>query len=205
MLFLLFSIAFIFLLYLHFAVAHYVWNGLRGQSSSELDLGYIRLEDYFGQSFRAKLRDWLSLPSTSDSTANLRVIDRGSEKLYVSGSTSYPAGRKEDAVLIIEGDFNSGANCSFERELMIRGNGKIGSGAKMQAIAADGALEIGSNVVIRRWVDAGGAVTIGANSTISSKVCSRESVLLEAGSSAASIFAPEIVSEGRMDTVATSA
>ena len=202
MLFLLFSAGFVLLLYIHFGIAHYMLNDMRGHTSSELDMGYIRIEDYFGQSFRAKVRDWMSLPSTSDSTANLRVIDRGVEKVFVVGSTTYPADRNESGVLIIEGDFNCGVACEFERELMIRGNANIGAGSHLQAIAVDGELELLHNVVVRRWIDAGGAVKIGADATIGSKVCSRKSILFEPGAEAASLYAPEIVTEGRAETIA---
>ena len=124
------------------------------------------------------------------------------EKVFVVGSITYPADRNESGVLIIEGDFNCGVACEFERELMIRGNANIGAGSNLQAIAVDGELELLPNVVVRRWIDAGGAVKIGADSTIGSKVCSRKSILFEPGAEAASLYAPVIVTVGRAETVA---
>ena len=202
MLFLLFSLAFAGLLYLHFGLSHYAWTKLRGNASSELDMGYLRIEDYFGQSFRSKVRDWVKLPSAGNSTANLRVIDRGTEKIYIAGSSTYPNGRTENGVLILEGDFTCGVDCIFERELMVRGDCMIGAGTEAQAVAVDGSLIVGNNVKVRRWVDAGGDISLGDHAVVSSKVCSRKSILLANGASAASLFAPEILTEGRMETVA---
>lgn len=200
MLFLVYSVCFLALFYLHFSLAHRAWITIRGKRSSELDMSYVRLEDYFGQSFRRKLKQWLStLPAASNSTANLRVFHHGQERIFVAPSVQYPSGRVEKEILVTEGTFSCGNNCDFRREVMVHGDCSIGAGTTLQALAADGALNLGEAVTIRRWVDAVGKLTIGADTVISSRATSRTAIELLPRAYAQSLFAPEIATEGRND------
>lgn len=207
MAFLIFSVVFLAIFYVHFFLAHRAWLAIRGKQSSELDMGYVRLEDYFGQSFRRKLKHWLAtLPSATNSTAGLRVYDHGNERIYVAPPVQYPGGRVEKEILVTEGAFTCGPNCDFRNELMVKGDGEIGEGTSLQAIAVDGALQLGEGVTVRRWVDAAGKLTIGADTAIHSRATSRTAIEFLPGAYAQSLFAPEIATEGRNDeSVALSA
>lgn len=201
MAFFFFSIVFIAIFYLHFAVAHRAWHQIRGRQSAELDMLYVRIEDYFGQSFRAKLAGWIkTLPLASGSTTGLRVIDKGPEQIFIAGGASYPAGRTESAILVIEGDFRCGVGCDFEKELMVKGNCVIGDGTEMQAVAADGTLHLGPGSRVHRWADAVGHLTLAPDAIVASRVTSRTSVEFLAGATAQSLFAPEIFTEGRHES-----
>jgi hypothetical protein len=200
MAFALFSLVFLALFFMHFALAHRAWLMIRGKQSAELDMGYVRLEDFFGQSFRAKLAGWLkSAPQQQSSTAALRVFDRGNERIFVAGGASYPAGRRETEVLVIEGDFTCGGDCSFERELMVKGDCAIGPDTHMQAVAVDGSLNLAEGTHVRRWVDAAKHLTLGPDVQVESRVTSRSSIEFLPGAKALSLFAPEIFTEGRHD------
>lgn len=200
MAFLIFSVLFLAIFYLHFSLAHRAWIAIRGKQSSELDMRYVRMEDYFGQSFRRKLQHWLAtLPEATNSTAGLRIYDHGRERIYVAPTAQYPGGRVEKAILVTEGAFACGPNCDFRNELMVKGDGDIGEGTALQAIAADGALQLGEAVTVRRWVDAAGKLTIGADTAIHSRATSRTAIEFLPGAYAQSLFAPEIVTEGRND------
>ncbi len=203
MLFLVYSTLFLALFYLHFALAHRAWVTIRGKRSSELDMSYVRLEDYFGQSFRKKLKHWLAtLPAASNSTANLRVFHHGQERIFVAPTVQYPSGRVEKEILVAEGAFSCGNNCDFRREVMVHGDCSIGEGTSLQAIAADGALSLGEAVKVRRWVDSTGKLSIGADTAISSRATSRTAIEFFPGAYAQSLFAPEIATEGRNDDAA---
>lgn len=200
MAFLLFSLVFLAVFYLHFALAHRAWLMIRGKQSAELDMSYVRLEDFFGQSFRAKLAGWLkSTPPQQSSTAALRVFDRGNERIFVANGASYPAGRRETEVLVIEGDFTCGGDCSFERELMVKGDCAIGPDTQLQAVAVDGSLNLAEGAYVRRWVDAARHLTLGPDVRVESRVTSRSSIEFLPGAKALSLFAPEIFTEGRHD------
>ena len=198
--FLIFGIAFLGLLYLHFFLAHRAWMAIRGRQSLEVDMGYVRMENYFSHSFRRKVKQWLeTLPRLQSAPAGVRVYDHGHERIYVTGEAQYPGGRTEREMVVSEGGFSCGANCDFRNEVMVRGDGEVGEGTSLQAIAADGALRLGEGVTVRRWADAVGRLTIGANTTIHSRATSRTAIEFLAGASAQSLFAPEIVTEGRND------
>ena len=198
--FLLFGIAFLGLLYLHFFLAHRAWMTIRGRNSREVDMGYVRMENYFSHSFRGKLKQWLeTLPMLESAPAGMRVYDHGHERIYVTGEARYPGGRVEREMVVSEGGFTCGANCEFRNEVMVRGDGEVGEGTSLQAIAADGALRLGAGVTVRRWADAVGRLTIGADTTIHSRATSRTAIEFLAGASAQSLFAPEIMTEGRND------
>ena len=200
MAFFLFTIIFCAIFYLHFSVAHRAWRQIKGRQSAELDMGYVRLEDYFGQSFRAKLAGWIkTLPRATNSTTGLRVYDKGSERIFVAGGAKYPAGRKEREILVIEGDFACGRDCDFEKELMVKGDCTIGPDTQLQALAVDGALHVGEGARVRRWVDAVKHLTVGADAVVNSRVTSRTSIEFLPGAQALSLFAPEVFTEGRYE------
>lgn len=198
MTFLLFALLFCAIYYLHFSLAHRAWRQIRGRQSAELDMGYVRLEDYFGQSFRSKMANWVrTLPRATNSTTGLRVFDKGGERIFVAGAAQYPAGRREREILVIEGDFSCGRDCEFERELMVKGNCTIGEDTHLQALAVDGTLHIGYSVRVRRWVDAVKHLTMNEDVKVMSRVTSRTSIELHPGAQAQSLFAPEVFTEGR--------
>jgi hypothetical protein len=200
MFFLVFSVFFLALFYMHFALAHRAWTTIRGKRSSELDMGYVRMENYFSHSFRLKLKDWLAtLPLSSTSTAGIKVYDHGNERIFVAPAVQYPSGRVEKEVLVTEGTFTCGINCDFRRELMARGDCFIGDNTTLQAVAADGALDLGEAVQVHRWADAVGKLTIGPDTRIGSRATSRTGIEFLPGAYAQSLFAPEIVTEGRSD------
>jgi hypothetical protein len=113
--FLVFSLLFAGVLYLHFLQAHRAWRAIRGRQSLELDMGYVRMENYFGHSFRRKLKQWLeTLPMAPGAGAGVRVYDHGRERIYVTREVRYPAGRVEREMVVSEGVFScSGWGAAF--------------------------------------------------------------------------------------------
>lgn len=198
MAFFLYAILFCALFYVHFAVAHRAWRAIRGRESAELDLSYVRLEDYFGQSFRKKLAGWIrTLPKAQGSTDRMSIYDKGNERIFVAGAAQYPDGRREKEILCIEGDFTCGRDCEFDKELAVRGDCTIGPDTELQAIAVDGALYLGEGVRVRRWADAARQLTLGPDAAVVSRATSRMAIEFLPGAQALSLFAPEVFTEGR--------
>jgi hypothetical protein len=200
MAFFLFTICFCMIFYLHFSAAHWAWTEIKGRQSAELDIGYVRLEDYFGQSFRAKLQGWIKTLPRTHSSAGLRVFDKRNERIFAAGGTQYPAGRHEREILAIEGDFSCGRACDFEKELMVKGNCTIGRDTQLQALAVDGVLHLGEGTRVRRWADAVKHLTMGEDAVVSSRATSRTSIEFLPGAQALSLFAPEVFTEGRHES-----
>ena len=190
--FIVFAIIFAGLLYLQFYLAHRQWKKIKGQQTSEIDVGYVRMEDYLAQSFRRKVKEWLQLPATVISERE-RTILKGREKIRViTGGLQFGAGEQCDDILVVEGDFTCGANCLFGREILAKGKATIGPGSQLQSIAVDGDLSLGWDVKVARWLDSSRELTIGANCLVGARVTSAGTIRLGPGTQAASMYAPRV-------------
>ena len=199
--FLLFSLTVFVVYYLHFIVAQRAWRRMRGVQSNEIDLHYVRVEDYFGRSFRAKMQDWMELPAMDTSTANLREIEKGSERLFVAPVAAYPDSVRESGILAVENAFTCGANCRFLREIFARQSADIGVNSRLQAIAVDGDLTLRQGVDVVRWVDAKGMLDIRDRCRVGARATSSTRIRLGLDSRCLSLFAPEIETQGRQEAV----
>jgi predicted acyltransferase (DUF342 family) len=179
------------ILYLHFYFAHSRWRHVRGQETEDIDPSYVRREDYFGQSFRTKLQSWLDLPSIA-LPDGVRTIQKDGEMIRVSPALRLADRAQSDEIQAVQEDFSCGAASHLSREIYAAGNAAIGTGSKLQALAADGDVTLSSDVEIARWVDSWGALHLGRHCTIHSRATSRKSVYLDAGVQARSVFAPEV-------------
>ncbi len=192
--FLIFTAAFGLLLYAQFYFAHRQWKRLKGERSADIDLGYIRMEDCLARSFRQKVEDWLRLPGTADGAG--RLILKGRERVRAAPALSFPAREECDDVLVAEGDFTCENDCHFNREIYARGNVRVGSGTQLQALTADQDVTLEEKVSVVRWVDSTGDMELKAGCRIGARVTSRKAVRLGMGAQAASVFAPQVTTDG---------
>jgi hypothetical protein len=190
--FLLFTVVMGTVLYLHFFFAHRCWRRVRGEVPEDIDPGYVRREDYFGQSFRTKLQSWLELPAVAQSDGT-RTIQHQHERIHISPSRNFPDRAESDEVHVIEGDFTCGASSHFNREIYAQGNVTIGQGSECQAIAADRDITLGPGVQVARWVDSHGDLRMAHGAIVYSRTSARISAKLERGAEAHSVFAPLII------------
>ncbi len=192
--FIVFAIIFAGLLYLQFYLAHAQWKRIKGRQTSEIDVGYVRREDFLAQSFRRKVKEWLQLPSTT-STEKERTILKGRETIRViTGSIEFEAGKQCDDILVVEGNFECGSGCLFAREILVKGNARIGAGSQLQSMAVDGDLALGWDVKVARWLDSTRELTIGPNCLVGARVTSTGLIRLGPGAQAGSMYAPQVVS-----------
>jgi hypothetical protein len=197
--FLLFSVLVMGVLYLHFALAHWAWRKLRHQPAPEIDTKYVRIEDYFAQSFRHKLEQWLKAPAAVAPTGEFRRIRKHGEWIMVCGSANYPANSENDEILALEGDFTCGGRCTFNREIHSRGSAAVGVKTRLQAIAVEGTLRLKSGTRVMRWADSAGAMTLEGGVLVRSRVTSRTSIELAQGARVLSAFAPEVTTPRKSD------
>ena len=162
------------LLYLHFYFAHSRWRRVRGANPSDIDVNYVRREDYFAQSFRCKAKGWLELPSSNGNGTGERIITKGREHIRVSGPQQLGDREQSADILVIEGGFACGAACQLLSEIYAYGEAEIGTGSRLQAIAADRDLTLGDNVTVARWADSGGELTMGRACVVRSRVTARK-------------------------------
>jgi hypothetical protein len=181
------------ILYLHFFFSHLQWRRVKGEQAADVDPSYVKREDYFAQSFRSKVKSWLDLPDAIPAVAGTRIISKGSERIRVSRREQLGNHAWCDDILIVEGDFDCGTECRLSREIYAYGRAEIGSGSRLQAIAADQDLTLGDEVIVSRWVDSAGELRVGRSSVVHSRATARKVVHLEIGAETHSVFAPEII------------
>ncbi len=194
--FLAFAAAVAVVMYLHFLLAHYAWRRSKGKPSLELDRGYVRMEDYFGRSFRLKVREWLKSAGSPRGAVWETTTARAGERLRCVPTLALPDASSEDAVLVVQSDFSCGTACRLEREIYARGDGQVGDRSHLQAIATDGALTLGAGVSIGRWADSEGDLEIGPGASVGGRVSSRGAVRVSAGARAQSLFGRVIEVKG---------
>ncbi len=194
--FIVFAIIFGGLLYFQFYLAHRQWKRIKGHQTSEIDVGYVRMEDYLSQSFRRKVKDWLKLPSTGSGERE-RSILKGRETIRaITGGIEFGSGEISDDILVVEGDFACGASCQFAREILVKGNARVGAGAQLQSIAVDGNLTLGPDAKVARWMDGAKELNIGANCLVGARITSQGVIRLGPGTQAGSVYAPQVATQG---------
>ena len=197
--FLAFTVWLCLVIYLHFAFAHRELRALKLEQPLEINGRYVQIEDYFGQSFRQKLIEWLKLPRTVDQKTGEIVVAKGAESIRVTGSVQYEPYTSIDDILVINGDLSCSAGCTFSREVYVKGNCAIGAGSKVQAIAVEGSLDLGPSASVTRWADSAGLIALARGSRVQARVTSRTAVHLGLQAEVASAFAPQVMTAGRQD------
>jgi predicted acyltransferase (DUF342 family) len=190
--FITFAMIFAALVYVHFLLAYRAWCISRWEQATDIDLNYVRLEDYFARSFRLKVSDWLRLPAQSAKPDGTRLIRKGREDILVSNALEYPPESRSNHILVVRGLFKCLAGCIFHREIYVQGDASIGAGTQLQSIAADGNLTVGPHVRIVRWADCQGNMEIGANSIVRSRATAGGILRMQNGTQVKSAFAPVV-------------
>lgn len=191
--FVLFTLVFAVLVAAHFLPAWWAWRLWRGEQPADIDPGYVRMEDYFARSFRVKVSDWLLLPVQAATPDGVRIVAKGKEKIRESGSADYPPRSRSDEILVVNGNFRCGAGCVFTREILIHGDGMIGAGSRIQSVAADGNLVLGSSVRVARWADSAAELEVGADSSVGARVTAGRAIVLMRGCRVTSAYAPRVM------------
>lgn len=194
-----YALAFSAAVYAHFVLAYRAWKRSQGEEPSEIDPNYVRLEDYFARSFRAKVSDWLLLATRSAMPDGTRILRKGREQVRVSGPLEYEPQTRSDEILVVQGTFRARAGCVFKREIYVSKDAEIGPATRLQAIATDGDLKLGQGVRVIRWADCLGDMMIGANTIVQSRATAGKRVWLEDGAQVGSVFASTIFTPGASD------
>ncbi len=190
--FIIFTVIVAVLVCAHFFLAYRAWRSSRGEQSSFIDPDYVKVEDYFARSFRLKVSEWLKLPTKVAKPDGTRMITKGNETILITPSQHYPPQAKSDYILVVEGNFKCDANCIFGREVYALGDASVSTGTRMQAIAVDGNLTLGSSVRVARWADSAGDMVIGDEAVVSSRATAGGTLFLGNGARAGSVFAPTV-------------
>ncbi len=190
--FVLFCLGFGLILYMHFWLAHRAWRRSKRREPMALDRGYIRVDDYFGRSFRSKVREWLQAAQSGDETGETSTSREG-ERLRWMPALDVPSDTTEHDVLAIKGDFLCGPECTFKREVYTEGDCRIGARTQLRAIAASGNVSLGQGVVAMRWVSTERDLDVGAGAWVRSRAIAGGTVRMASGARVHSVAGQEIV------------
>lgn len=163
-----------------------------------MDVEYVRVENYFGQSFRAKMREWLAAAQpdgapTQELAGSTRVLTPGGEHMLTLAGGRFESRNGREEIVYSEEDLTLAEGSVFRREIYCRGTLQTEAGVQLQSIAADGDMVLGAANDVARWVDAQGNITIRSGTVVHSRVSSLQSIALEREVTAQSLYAPRIV------------
>ncbi|MBI4460036.1 MAG: hypothetical protein HY648_08265 [Acidobacteria bacterium] len=201
-----FILLLIFLLFfsLSFGLALQEWFRPRDASPLPVDVEYIREENYFGVSFRKKMEEWLLTarelppPQSPELPASSLLKTSEREKIVVVPAGGSIGSRMENAetVYSVEDFLFLEPLSQYRGEIYSRGSLESGPGVRLRAVAADGDLILGERNSVSRWVDARGKILLRRGTITRSRVSSLDSIELEPGVSAQSLYAPLVFTHG---------
>ena len=184
------------------------WRQPSDAAPLAMDVDYVRVENYFGQSFRAKMREWLAAAEPNGVAAGdlagavQRVAPGGEHLLLLPGGRIDGSfgGRGRDAagadtIIYSEGDLSLAGGAVFPREIYSRGNLASERAVHLQAVAADGEMILGPDNEVARWVDAQGPLRIQSGSVVGSRASSSVAIELEPGVLVQSLYAPIVTTD----------
>lgn len=195
-------LTFVLLFGMSFYFAFREWLRPEDNSPIPVDVEYVRVENYFGTSFRAKMQEWLetaqpvqmSEPPKPPIEAVLQKPN--GERILLLNSGRFGGDIEHDELLCCDGDLEIPDRAVFLREIYCRGKVETGAAVRLQALAADRDVTLGLDNDVARWVDANGRIWLRRGAVVHARVSSQESIQLDIGVAAQSLYAPLIFTAG---------
>ena len=190
------------LFFLFFSVSFYFgfreWRRPWDAVPLSMDVEYVRVENYFGQSFRGKMQEWLAEAQPDGAPArelpgSVRLMTPGGEHVLTRGGGRIGSRNGREEIVYSEEDLTLAEGSTFRREIYCQGRLETETGVQLQSVAADGDVILGVANDVARWVDAHGRIAIRSGTVVRSRVSSLASIELAREVSVQSLYAPLIV------------
>lgn len=182
------------------------WLKPKDANPLPVDVEYVRVENYFGTSFRQKMQEWLETakPMATEkplgSPVEAVLQKSNNERILLMNSGAFGGGKIYEELICCEGDLTLDDKSEFQREVYVRGKLTTGDHVQLQAVAGDSDVTLGTNNEVARWVDAVGKLTLRKGCTVHARVCSQDSIEMEPQVHAQSLYAPLIYTSGYRPT-----
>lgn len=124
-----------------------------------IDMEYRKDPCYFSRSLKNKLTESINSDGKLDGILSLNLSKEEMVEIIENASTLEQSSIKN--VCYFKGDFNSGSNVSFEKEVYVRGNACIGESNQLYALACDGDVSVLKGTRFLRWIDSEGSINVG--------------------------------------------
>ncbi|HDP69748.1 MAG TPA: hypothetical protein ENN38_02940 [Actinobacteria bacterium] len=178
------------------AFVEYLWP--RDDKPLAIDLSMELDERYFAHSFRKILE-----PAFTEGRKDYVLGDnqkpvwlrdfpvlktylkmhRAEEEIWLAeGDIKVPAGSEFDWILIVDGNFSTEEDCTFKKELFVKGDGFIGQSNNLRCVTATGKLKLEKGTLVDGWIDSDKDVDISKDCEIRSRAASGKTVWIEKGS-----------------------
>ncbi|MBI3894467.1 MAG: hypothetical protein HY313_00910 [Acidobacteria bacterium] len=194
---------FFLFLSLSFSFGAQEWFRPRDASPLPVDVEYVRVENYFGVSFREKMQDWLqtarALPVPESTKLPIRSVletPEGEKILILSGGRLGSHQEAEEIIYSEEGLLFVEPQSCFRGQIYVRGKLESGVGVRLRAVVADGDVILGEHNTVAHWIDAQGRILLRKGTTVASRVSSSECIEMESQVSAQSLYAPLVFTAG---------
>ena len=195
-------LTFVLLFGLSFYFAFREWLRPEDNAPIPVDVEYVRVENYFGTSFRAKMQEWLETAKPLQSAEPLQppveaILEKqNGERILLLNAGRYGGDREHEELLCCDGDLTVADRSIFLREIYSRGKLETGQSVQLQAVAADRDIILGPDNDVARWVDSNGRIVLRPGTIVHSRVSSQESIQIDAGVHCQSLYAPLIFTSG---------
>ncbi len=203
-LFLVFAFLLLFSLSFYFGIRE--WLKPEDDTPIPVDVEYVRVENYVGESFRSKMQEWLESAQQLEVQEPLEppveaVLEKtNGERILLLNSGSFGGGRNYEELLICEGSLSLEDRSEFRREIYCRGRLETGAGVRLQAVASDGEIILGPDNEVFRWVDSHAKITLQHGTVVHARVSAQESIQLDTNVKVQSLYAPLISTYGYQPT-----
>ncbi|HWP84786.1 MAG TPA: hypothetical protein VNN17_06320 [Terriglobia bacterium] len=195
-------LTFLLLFGVSFYFAFREWLRPQDDAPIPVDVEYVRVENYFGDSFRAKMQLWLETSRPVALGVPLQspiqgVLEKSNgERILLLNPGRYGGGGEHQTLLCCDGNLELERGSVFAREIYARGDVETGEGVQLQALASDGDVALGPDTQVARWVDAAGSILLRRGTVAHARVSSQTVIQLEAGAAAQSLYAPLVHTAG---------
>ena len=195
-------LTFVLLFGMSFYFAFREWLRPEDNSPIPVDVEYVRVENYFGTSFRAKMQEWLETAKPIETAEPLKppveaLLEKpNGERILLLNSGKFGGDAEHDELVCCDGDLEIADRSVFLREIYSRGKVETGAAVQLQAVAADRDVTLGLDNDVARWVDANGRIWLRRGTVVHARVSSQESIQLDIGVGTQSLYAPLIFTVG---------
>ncbi|KPL17963.1 MAG: hypothetical protein AMJ92_10210 [candidate division Zixibacteria bacterium SM23_81] len=120
---------------------------------------YAKDPRYLGKSARRILAEALEGKILED--GQHAVLMSKEETLDVSDQMVVPINERVENVQYVRDDLQTEAGVRFNKEVFVGGKAHIGAKSRLRTLACDGAVTMGEETRVARWLDAEGEITVG--------------------------------------------
>jgi len=131
-------------------------------TSLTIDQNYSRDPRYMGKSFREKISNVLQ---SAPMHTRMPFLNRSKEYGRIVPSLNLDDGENWTDAVLSKGAVTTGKRVHLV-DLYAQGDVRIGAGSTLRALAADGDVQLESNVSVIRWIDGEKDVRVGPNANL---------------------------------------